>query len=59
MYFVKIGKWIKTKDHRQLKVIAIAEGWYMARFKGAMPFVIYHQDFETKYGLQMPQKVNQ
>lgn len=45
----KTGKiFICNNPLTSLRIMAYAEGYYMARFKGAMPFVIDEKGLESK-----------
>ncbi len=32
--------------HGTIRVMAISEGWIMARYPGAMPFCVFHRDLK-------------
>lgn len=42
-----IGKYVTVKK-TDLRIMAFAEGYYMARYKGCMPFVCNEQELEKR-----------
>jgi hypothetical protein len=49
---LKVGqRWVQLMTGRTIRIMAIAEGYCMARFKGGMPFVIWGAELKGKYGL--------
>ncbi len=45
---LSVGEKIPTKDGRWIKIMAYSDNYYMARFKGCMPFVCKEQELRDK-----------
>ena len=42
-------RWKNKLTGNVIRVMTIAEGWVMARHKGAMPFVLTLKEFQFRY----------
>ena len=43
------SRWTLPGSPRIVRVMAVAEGWVMYRFKNAMPCVLFWKDFVKKF----------
>jgi hypothetical protein len=41
--------WVRKTDRQEIRVMAFADGWVMARIKGCMPFVLMFNELKAEY----------